>query len=193
MNEQQCIFDTSDISPETSEDDLNSSNQRPGIKKEIAFYASHRTEFFNVLAPYRISVDRLKLNLNKSYSTVMYRNVSVFTLKFGPKVFWIGVSQDEVSYLIKQNILFEPTANSNLIRIYLDDAHEADKYIDYLLDVLRRTIIKYPKPFSCCSRYMECSNARQCVNPDETLAEDCSYNFTLQSGRIFFGENRNID
>lgn len=47
--------------------------------------------------------------------------------------------------------------------------------------------------FGCCSRYIECSNQKQCVHPDRFYAKACQYKVNLEQGRIFYGENRNID
>jgi len=47
--------------------------------------------------------------------------------------------------------------------------------------------------FGCCSRYLECSNEKLCVHPEKGEARGCMYKINLDSGRIFYGENRNID
>ena len=49
------------------------------------------------------------------------------------------------------------------------------------------------RTFDCCHRYVECSDARDCIHPDRAFGMGCSYRRTLKSGTIFFGENRNID
>ncbi len=43
----------------------------------------------------------------------------------------------------------------------------------------------------CCSRFLECSNALQCLNPDKELRYSCQYRKNKFNGRIFYGENRN--
>ncbi len=49
------------------------------------------------------------------------------------------------------------------------------------------------KGFDCCSRYLECSAAKQCVHPNSALATSCAYRKSLRSGCVFYGKNRNID
>ncbi len=46
--------------------------------------------------------------------------------------------------------------------------------------------------FGCCSQYLECSNAKHCVNKNKILSEGCAYKSNLEHGRIFYGENRNV-
>lgn len=45
---------------------------------------------------------------------------------------------------------------------------------------------------ACCSRYLECSDAKQCVHPDPAFALGCGYRKILASGKIYYGENRNV-
>lgn len=47
--------------------------------------------------------------------------------------------------------------------------------------------------FGCCSRYEECSDEKHCIHPDKEMARGCMYKINLDSGRIFYGVNRNID
>ncbi len=45
--------------------------------------------------------------------------------------------------------------------------------------------------FGCCSRYMQCSDEKQCVNPDKIMSFACAYKNNLEAGRIFYGKNKN--
>jgi hypothetical protein len=44
----------------------------------------------------------------------------------------------------------------------------------------------------CCSRYVECSDALRCTNPDVEFSKICAYKKNLMNGRIFYGKNANI-
>ena len=59
--------------------------------------------------------------------------------------------------------------------------------------VLRDAINRTPKEWDCCSRYLECSDARKCVHPDPSFALACGYRKILASGKIYYGGNRNIE
>ncbi len=48
------------------------------------------------------------------------------------------------------------------------------------------------RTFGCCSKYLECSDAKECIHKDKNYAEACTYNSNLKKGRIFYGKNRNI-
>lgn len=45
--------------------------------------------------------------------------------------------------------------------------------------------------FGCCSKYIDCSDSKKCVHPDYVFATACQYKTNLESGRIFYGKNKN--
>lgn len=47
--------------------------------------------------------------------------------------------------------------------------------------------------FGCCHLYLQCSDARSCVNQDKSMANACIYNTRLKAGIIYYGKNRNVD
>lgn len=61
-----------------------------------------------------------------------------------------------------------------------------------LAAVLREAIDRLPKEWDCCSRYLECSDAKQCDHPDPAFALGCGYRKILASGKIYYGKNRNV-
>lgn len=65
--------------------------------------------------------------------------------------------------------------------------------ISLITSVMQNIIDRLPKDFDCCSRYLECSNAKKCIHPDKEMRLKCGYRKILRKGTIFYGENRNID
>ena len=51
---------------------------------------------------------------------------------------------------------------------------------------------KATSSFGCCSRFIECSNAKRCVHENKIYSMGCKYRMNLDSGKIFYGENKNI-
>lgn len=47
--------------------------------------------------------------------------------------------------------------------------------------------------FGCCSRFNDCSDAKKCVHENKLYSKACMYRRHLDSGKIFYGKNRNID
>lgn len=47
--------------------------------------------------------------------------------------------------------------------------------------------------FGCCSKFIQCSDARKCLHENRLYSKACSYRIHLDAGEIFYGKNRNID
>ena len=69
-----------------------------------------------------------------------------------------------------------------------------------LLDWLKRIIqwridnyISSADSFGCCSEFVKCSDAKKCVHSNRLYSTVCAYRHNLESGRIFYGKNRNVD
>jgi len=45
--------------------------------------------------------------------------------------------------------------------------------------------------FGCCSRFLECSDAKRCIVTDESFSVLCTYRENLENNRIFYGKNAN--
>ena len=50
-----------------------------------------------------------------------------------------------------------------------------ENHADVLAKVVIATIDRMPKEWDCCSRYLECSDAKHCVHPDPAFALGCGY------------------
>ncbi len=48
------------------------------------------------------------------------------------------------------------------------------------------------KTFGCCSRFIQCSDAKKCVHENRLYSMACSYRKNLDAGRIFYGKNKNV-
>ncbi len=46
--------------------------------------------------------------------------------------------------------------------------------------------------FGCCHLFKECSDAKKCLHRDPEHSKGCEYRKNIESGRIFYGINRNI-
>ena len=46
--------------------------------------------------------------------------------------------------------------------------------------------------FGCCDKYIKCSDAKKCLHSDLLYSTACMYRKNLESGKIFYGKNKNI-
>ena len=67
--------------------------------------------------------------------------------------------------------------------------------ISYIRENIKYCLSHYSskaKTFGCCSKFTECSDARKCVHENKLYSTACSYRSNLESGKIFYGKNKNI-
>lgn len=127
------------------------------------------------------------------YSSVLYGSVLAFRLKLRDAARYIEVpvgSKGTVADIAPLDA--QKDVAGGFWRVNLGEKPVADCAIP-LGRALQDAINRLPKSWDCCSRYMECSNAKRCVHPDPSFALGCGYRRILASGKIYYGENRNVD
>ena len=125
------------------------------------------------------------------YTSVSFGSVIAFRLCLRGKQHYI-VLPSVYADSVPKDWRIRQSAGSKSIRVIVDETHPVDGYRSLLLLAVKDAVDRYPKEWDCCSRYMECSDAKMCTHPDKTFALACGYRKILNSGRIFYGENRNI-
>lgn len=74
-----------------------------------------------------------------------------------------------------------------------------DSNSDDLLEYIRDNIVfalanyKSSHSFGCCSRFVQCSDAKRCVHDNKLYSKGCKYRIHLEAGRIFYGKNANVE
>ena len=130
---------------------------------------------------------------SSGYSVVSFGTLTAFRLRLRGKQHYISLPT-VFSDLVPDSFPQKSVASElKYIRILVDSSHPIESYSDFLVKVAGESVNRYPKAWDCCSRYMECSDSKTCIHPDKTFALECGYRKTLNSGRIFYGKNRNID
>lgn len=84
---------------------------------------------------------------------------------------------------------------ANPLRIKCEKTEQLGDQIGTLFETLDRYILTNYNShvFGCCSKYLECSDAKRCLHADELRYASCTYRKNLESGKIFYGKNRNVD
>lgn len=134
----------------------------------------------------------LSISSTKSYTAVKFKDLTAFRLKVRGGQRYISIPT-ALADMIPNNVPNQIVPKDpKYRRILITDQHPLDSYSDFLISAVIETVNRYPKEWDCCSRYLECSNAKTCVHPDKAFALVCGYRRILSSGKIFYGENRNI-
>lgn len=126
------------------------------------------------------------------YTVVKFGNLTAFRIKIRGKQHYISIPLSLADLIPVDAPSKKPTKSEKYYRVSITNEHSLESYIPFLVNIVSETVNRYPKEWDCCSRYLECSDAKTCVHPDKAFALGCGYRRILSSGRIFYGKNRNI-
>nr|DAL91802.1 MAG TPA: hypothetical protein [Caudoviricetes sp.] len=117
-----------------------------------------------------------------------------YSVTFSDNVVVRLYSGKRATYLEFPNVgKFKNDNKKDFVKRYIDSLKDVPDHIDDVKLSCQYILDECTKDFSCCSRYMECSDAKICIHPDKNAALGCYYRRVLHSGRVFYGKNRNIE
>ncbi|MEG1945432.1 MAG: hypothetical protein RR058_08430 [Oscillospiraceae bacterium] len=180
MQEQLDIFSN-------TENECSFDNLRP----ETKLYKQIEPDMIKVVGTNNAPADSITFTENKSYFTLLYRSNVVFRVHFSKKAGWIEIPKRLRDIAVRHGKQLSGETDSYL-KIDVDGVEAACCDLFFYSELLDMQIDLYPTAHSCCSRYVECSNAKCCVNPDKEISMDCYYRKNLKAGKIFFGDDANI-
>lgn len=135
------------------------------------------------------------LNKNGSISFIVFKNI-LLKITFQKARMFIEIRKlDSISIeeLTKHFEEIKYKENDLYIKIYINDINDINKISIELQEIYKYLYANEPVDnYGCCSRFIECSDALKCINPDKNLAKGCQYRKNLESDKIFYGKNKNI-
>lgn len=155
-------------------------------------YELIRSDLESTLTSYRLDPEHLKLEKKKGYYSIVFDGKSVVARLGGIKKRYLSIP----STAIKQTDNFKEIVaegKDGYTKLPLESFDQVKDHALLLQEVLQVIIERSGKEFDCCSRYLECSDARRCIHPDPQFGLKCGYRLVLKEGRIFYGKNRNVD
>lgn len=162
-----------------------------GIQREYVFLQNILSTLQEIAQAHNANPEDITSAKLSSYSSICFRKSLIARVKLRGKVHYISIPM-RLSQVIPNNVTTQKTKEPNFLRIPYDSL-STDALVCILKDATSLAIEQVPKEFDCCSRYMECSNAKVCTHPDPSFSMLCGYRHILKEGKIFYGENRNID
>ncbi len=77
--------------------------------------------------------------------------------------------------------------------ITVKDDFTFDDFLNWLLENKRKIFRSLrPEIFSCCNFFTQCSDEGHCLYEKDRFYNGCLYRYNLESGKIFYGKNKNI-
>lgn len=180
--------------------DKNNSNLNYKIEKilnDIIIESKCTEQELDVLELKLKTRDRVIL---KGYSYKAYNNVWFRLIINMKDVYRLEINNIDDLYT---ELLNNKKYNINKIKenfIQVDIPKDETKLLEFLKDIKQNLINSYlymcnheiVEAYGCCSRFIECSDERECVNHDKKDAKGCAYRKNLLAGKIFYGKNKNI-
>nr|DAJ73133.1 MAG TPA: hypothetical protein [Caudoviricetes sp.] len=168
---QQSLFDTLELDETALERKLYDTWE-PSIIDACEELGLHSADF--------------SLRKNKGYSSVYFNTNLVARMHIRGKDHYVSIP-GSWSDSLPPGIKVLPQKDGR-VKIRKADA-ESPGVVKAIICAM---VLHFPKEYDCCSRFEECSDAKQCTNPDRALALGCGYRKILASGKVFYGKNRNI-
>lgn len=165
----------------------------PPEHREKEFLFSIETDLRAAVEDMGGDSQQMEISVTNSYTAVKFRNLTAFRLRIRGKQHQIFIPMSLVDLIPSDAPGQKASSDRKYCQMLITGKYPLENYRNFLISVVGETVNRYPKEWDCCSRYLECSDAKACVHPDKSFALGCGYRQILSSGRIFYGKNRNID
>lgn len=185
------------------------------IKDQHNWLKNYDSIFNNIIGELNLPDNSLRIYENKSkkdkektisYSICVYEpeypaskkeDITRRTIIFNVKQ--IGKTNDSsFKITISDNLFFEimeiqqHNILNNTVNVIFKDVDGLITFSERAIRIFLNKYVSKSQPFGCCDKYIECSNARECVHINRLYSKACMYRKNLEEGRIFYGENKNV-
>jgi len=132
---------------------------------------------------------------NKGYSVIKFFGIHSLRVKVGRKNYILFTNSLEHIWINFEFIKVERLKSERLwSRVLFQTREELESMYPLFLQLYDEALnLLNVELFSCCSRFIQCSDEKDCVQPDKRLALGCQYRKNLKNERIFYGESRNLE
>lgn len=124
------------------------------------------------------------------------RNSTVLNVKEGTDRLELIMGKDqfaEIQAPVDAEIKQQKSDQANMHVLMALDSNDL---LSYIQENTRYALANYTSKassFACCSKFNECSDAKRCVHENLLYSKACVYRSNLDAGRIFYGQNRNVN
>ena len=200
MNDQISLFDSYDWKKET-EKMLEELVEELELPKGSLLLLENKARLTDATTSYAVNIYEPEYPETPSAKKDETRNSIVLRIEEKKN----KDKKDEIEIIVNKTqyeALYKPAVNKittrksegDFIRLRLDN--DSPEIINYIKENTKYRVKNYSskeRMFGCCSRFNECSDAKKCVHPNKLFSMACHYRHNLDNGRIFYGENKNVD
>ena len=160
------------------------------MSQETRIYEQLRPAIETACAELQLDPAKFRFEERANFSSIYFGSLVIFRIRCRGQGDYLEVKA-KARDLIPEDLNPYPGKTDSMIRIPIQPDGLNPAVLAIVRPVIEETVKQQGKDFDCCDRYMECSDARQCVRSD-FRAFLCGYRKVLKSGRVFFGKNRNV-
>lgn len=151
-------------------------------------------EIKEIIAKAGYSTDMLLDKKLKGNNAVKVGDQLMCRISCKSKLKYLQIRQSLLKTIQDNNLMYTTETNdSKFLRLPLKNGLNIE---GLKVVIIKAFVLAYrgnaDMSFGCCSRYVECSDLKNCINPDSTFALGCLYRVNLENGKIFYGKNKNI-
>ena len=137
----------------------------------------------------------IKVQHQSAYSLLSFYDSGSLRVKYGSKISYISLAEPFKSLLSNYPDLTIQQLESEKLwtRVLFKSVDDLIKLSPLFVQVYDAAyLLVDTEIFSCCSRYVECSDNMKCVHPNLKFSKGCMYRKNLSKGLIFYGKNVRI-
>lgn len=109
------------------------------------------------------------------------------------KGLYIEIDADSIDNPESLHLPFDLKKSPAAYRFFLSDSSDNSALLQLLHKIsLDKFYTANVEQFGCCNDFIRCSDALACLHADNWDYIGCAYRKNLESGRIFYGKNKNI-
>ena len=145
----------------------------------------------NILRITADTAQNIILRINKTGSSIFMFGSLAFSIKMNSRSQYI----ETTATAAEEYVSLIPGASSAKtgyrfpIACDKDTATAYEEMISAVYEQLKSSTVS--ERFGCCNDFIRCSDARECLHKDNPEYNGCYYRKNLESGRIFYGKNKN--
>lgn len=114
--------------------------------------------------------------------------------KDNKKFLWLKKlkTKTEIYFHKHDKNISEESVKNNKIFIRVSSIEDVENQLENIKLSFDKSLTQDTFTFGCCGFYVQCSDARHCINNNKIMRSGCLYRKNLENGKIFYGKNKNI-
>lgn len=132
--------------------------------------------------------------LKKTNMSKLGKNFVIMNIKQTKTFIELIIRNKQFDSLVLPSTASEKLNKSDTQFHHIIFSPDDDSLYEYVRDNIKYCLSTYESSsnFACCSRFIECSDAKKCVHENKLYSKGCMYRINLDLGHIFYGKNKNI-